>query len=884
MASPQNPNRPRLGTVLSRRNWEDRRSNSTTSSVTSDAPVAASTRASFDPENEALVSTGPLNHSPPLKDAQNSPKDKAYQIDLKAAKTAFSEGPESGSDTNDISVEIGRGGRNGQGIVEDSRIDDSIHSSDAMIGEYRVMYSPPLSTRRHSVKTSNNVHARGLRQDAQIRLASMASQKENRDPAPQPFKSLKSSDASTRIKRKTLGEVNARTSEMYDGSLLNDDRPTLAAPATKTTRFSRSKRNASDQIRVHSINTATDMAEINQSYLLPDLPNLSQLMSGTIPDGTPGRFRLAAHPALSQTPRGPVHKSIDAVPIPEDEKAIFESLNRLQGKINELEAAAREDQKTIEELRQRNFILKAERRDLKADNDRLRKENLELRMGQLQFRHSRQHEQEYRDQSPLQKRRHGNSSAQVNSEVSKIVRERQEEDLFSLTPTESVKVRAMSVAPRRNDTAGQERSAVPQSTVQQQPAPLDARHGKKVVIEETSTRTGDGDAQAMAREQPRTQDITYLSTQTVPHYLSDLRKMVEAERVDAKKRRNGHEAVSNEARRAFDIPVASAVTQETLPRKSSMKDVSKRFLQSEAYVAVLSAARAEKEKMPYPARSQALSEDITDQVSHPPSHAARRNSDPTATAASNTSRRRRRTTDFEDENMTSAFIIPDITIAQPTGTAGPATGAADATCAGVLLTDAAQHIIHSINPHDAKNCVVCSRLTAATSSNNNSNPPTDKKTIIVPKPIPVSDTPVLPTIDNPDPTLRPAQPPGVALAIVLKELNDQHEHLKARLATAQAKYQQTDPRLSRARRAKLSREMAGLQRQCEAVADMIYRLYDVLEGQRGGGLEMSVDEVEVTVNGLRDVIGRMGTGPQEQGGSNSETESEGGDDDGNDME
>lgn len=871
--SPQNPSRARLGTVLSRRNWEDRRSNSTTSSATSHGSVGESTRGSFDPENEALVSTGPLHHSLAMKDSQKSPENKAYQIDMKSAKAAFSEGSESGSD---VSVEIGRGGRHGQRKMEDSRNDDdSIHSSNAMIGEYRVMYSPPLSTHRHPSKTGNTDQARNLRQDAQIRLASMASQKENRDPALQPFKSFKSSDASTKVKRKTLGEINARASEIYDGSPPNDDRPTQAAPATKTTRFSRSKRDPSNQVRANSTNTATDMVDINQSYILPDLPNLSQLMSGTIQDRTPGRMRVLAHPAFSQTPRGPFHKPIEAVPIPDDEKAIFVSLNLLQGKVNELEAATMEFQKTIEELKTRNLVLKAEKRDLKADNDRLRKENVELRMRHTQFSPSHQHGKQHQEQISPQKRRHANASTQVNNEVSKIIKDLQEEDLFSLTPTESVKIRPMSAPPQRNDAAGKKNSTFHRSNDQQNAVALNSRHGKKVVIEETATRAGDYDGRNTARERMRTQDITYLTTQPVPHYLLDLRNMVEAERVDAKKRKNRKEsveAVGTSTVKASDTTTAaSAMAQPALPRKSSMKDVSQRVLSSESAAAVLARVRAEKESMSNPAYNRDVSEDITDQGSGPLSQTARRNSDPTATAASNTSRRRRRTTDVEDENMTSAFIIPDITIAQPTATQASAT----APTADARLSDAAQRVIHSINPHDAANCVICSRLTAPTNTN-----AAEKKTIVVPKPIPVSDTPVEPTADNPDPTLRPAQPPGIALAIVLKELNDQHEHVKARLATAQARYQQTDPRLSRARRGRLSREIDMLQRQCEGVADMIYRLYDVLEGQRAGagagaaGLEMTQAEVEVTVVGLREVMGRMGMGGGH--GEESGSESEGG--------
>ncbi len=536
-------------------------------------------------------------------------------------------------------------------------------------------------------------------------------------------------------------------------------------------------------------------------------------------------------------------------------------------------------QKTIEELKTKNLVLKAEKRDLKVDNDRLRKENVDLRMGYAQILEFRRHEQHQEQVSP-QKRRHTNVSVQVNNEVSKIVKERQEEDLFSLTPTESVKIRPMSAPPQRHESAVKSSSTPHRSDSQQYAAPGNARHSKKVVIEETTTRNGNNDRQNMARDQTRTQDVTYLSTQPAPQYLLNLRNMVEAERVDAKKRKHGkenHGTTSSASRGLYETTaVSTAMDQPTLPRKSSMKDVSRREIDFGTAAAVLAKVRAEKESTSQQAYTENISEDITDQASRPLSETARRNSDPTVTAASNTSRRRRRTTDFEDENMTSAFIIPDITIAQPTSTAAAAAAGAATTQgpdASIHLTDAAQHVIHSINPHDAANCIVCSRLTSTTTNHGNTNSAAaEKRTIVVPKPIPVSDTPVSPTVDNPDPTLRPAQPPAVALAIVLKELHDQHEHLKARLATAQAKYQQTDPRLSRAKRGRLSREIEKLQGQCDGLADMIYRLYDVLEGQRGDGvgLEMSEEEVEVTVNGLREVMGRMGK--QEDGESDEASE------------
>jgi len=69
------------------------------------------------------------------------------------------------------------------------------------------------------------------------------------------------------------------------------------------------------------------------------------------------------------------------------------------------------------------------------------------------------------------------------------------------------------------------------------------------------------------------------------------------------------------------------------------------------------------------------------------------------TAASNTSRRRRRAS--LDDNMTSAYILPDITVSQPT------------KAAKAQVSKEARHVLHSHgDPEHIENCTVCQRLTA----------------------------------------------------------------------------------------------------------------------------------------------------------------------------
>jgi hypothetical protein len=90
--------------------------------------------------------------------------------------------------------------------------------------------------------------------------------------------------------------------------------------------------------------------------MLPDLPNLTELVSGVYDDGTPvfskttpARSRFAAPTGKGRARRQPNHIPVDSVPIPEEERAIFASLHLLQEKVAQLEHERAEAEKKIEE-------------------------------------------------------------------------------------------------------------------------------------------------------------------------------------------------------------------------------------------------------------------------------------------------------------------------------------------------------------------------------------------------------------------------------------------------------------------------------------------------------------------------------------------------------
>ncbi|KNG49798.1 protein kinase [Stemphylium lycopersici] len=180
-----------------------------------------------------------------------------------------------------------------------------------------------------------------------------------------------------------------------------------------------------------------------------------------------------------------------------------------------------------------------------------------------------------------------------------------------------------------------------------------------------------------------------------------------------------------------------------------------------------------------------------------------------ASMISNTSRRRR----SAPTEMTSAFIVPDIKFS----TSKQATATINA---------------HKPLPkdHDNANCTVCRREGYTTATD----------TIRAPKLVPAS----VRTIDDIDATLRPAQSPKEALALVVKGLNDERIHLHAELAVQRAFLEQHDPSLGNRKRIALNNSIQDLLRRIDFLDKQIYRLYDVLEGQQADDLtEEQLDEL-----------------------------------------
>ena len=285
---------------------------------------------------------------------------------------------------------------------------------------------------------------------------------------------------------------------------------------------------------------------------------------------------------------------------------------------------------------------------------------------------------------------------------------------------------------------------------------------------------------------------------------------MEQERVERKQRRNrDHQSDDKDDNITHSaLPDTQATqTQQILPRKSALKDQTSRLTD----------------------RNVATEHSIL------PNADTEHNRRHSETSMLSTRSRRRA---LKAENMTSAFIVPDITIRNQGVGSQPVPE----------LTKEAQDVLNGLAKHDGRNCTVCKLSISPDEHHEHSA--TVRNAVKIPKPVPVSDRTPKSSPYEEEPTIRPAQAPGLALAIVMKGLDDELAHLKIELAQYQALYNGHDPALSKRKRKSVYQKIETLLEAIEVKADQVYALYDVLEGQKQDGHEISEEEVEITLQSV----------------------------------
>ncbi|RBQ67014.1 hypothetical protein VDGD_01046 [Verticillium dahliae] len=163
------------------------------------------------------------------------------------------------------------------------------------------------------------------------------------------------------------------------------------------------------------------------------------------------------------------------------------------------------------------------------------------------------------------------------------------------------------------------------------------------------------------------------------------------------------------------------------------------------------------------------------------------------------------------------------------------------------LSANARRVLDDLCEHKCKNCVVCSRITGHRGTVSLKEATEGKKRIHVPKPIPATEQVQQLEGYAEEPTMRPSQHPGQALAMVIKGLKDEAEHLKMEFSRLQARYNDLNSALGRTARKDLASRMREMLKRLEVKNDQIYALYDVLEGQKQADQAMPEEELEMTI-------------------------------------
>jgi hypothetical protein len=329
---------------------------------------------------------------------------------------------------------------------------------------------------------------------------------------------------------------------------------------------------------------------------------------------------------------------------------------------------------------------------------------------------------------------------------------------------------------------------------------------KRVVVEDVSSPVE-------ATEQTKASsdaDVTLLSV-IDEHEIARLRKTLEEERLMRKQRRSSIPKESNPTETVNST--RQSILKTPAPRKPSLRE--------------------SKPSIPRPASaagdittdSRATADGETS-LTVPIAERSRRHSDNSLPATTPLKKQR------PAPDMTSAFILPDITLHQADLAANDLS----------KLPQATQRALDSIAQHNGKNCTVC--------HGRSNDAECDHEQVKVPKPVPVSERMPKPSVYNEEPTMRPSQPPAVALATVLKSLEDELSHLKMQLATYQSAFNKLDASLGKRPRKALLEKIDKLLKDVDMKSDQIYALYDVLEGQKQDGHEITEQEMEMTLESI----------------------------------
>lgn len=597
-----------------------------------------------------------------------------------------------------------------------------------------------------------------------------------------------------------------------------------------------------------------------QSFILPDLPNITELVSGMRNDSTPvfsrttktrSRFTSATHDRVSNVTLTN-HAQIVSIPLPDEEKAIFASLQSLKDRVAELET----DNKLIHRACERHI---AEKMALEAQlNDA-------PRLGVCQATKPTSNEPHTEQVSPKELPRNNVIHAKgldVNAAIDRLTAERN-----SLITQLGVAFYSNEELKHNNSALHADRQRV-----------IDAREDLQTSVADLTAQLTD--LQARHDETLDTHDVDRRDW---------LRR--EAQLVERISRRNDQNRaarkvsyVDNEARinsneHQQTVPVEASRAAGASPQAESeqgimaaveqqirnvQQQVAKTSRQSDGHSHEISPAAIVEPILPsrIPHDEVSSAKSVQHNANNGHSEA---NLDPIRLAKSrapNNASYKAPTTAEDDKDITYLSFIDPAEIAnlrkrlederraskavensgmksnnQSKGMQrksslrdlGSKHGETDAKTSICNIGDIRSVRIQSPRSIDAMSAQAHGE-SVASSVLFNEHPSSTSNALFKPSdlPVPVTER----DIDETAATIRPSTSPVMALTHVLKQLEIEVSHLKHQLAALEKSYEEHDPAMQRTKRLALKSKIDELLEQIEQRSEQVYALYDVLEAHK----------------------------------------------------
>ena len=399
------------------------RSSFGSSQLSQGTPSPETTTTSFDPANEALESTRQLDITPQKQTSApklpelrasaqkynrfgrrpQSPSEADYAINTSAIGRAFPDFTQAGPSSEDgsRSIEIGRAhsrasngtiGKLGRSSARSpvpamAGANDSFDFSAPMTNSPRVTSTPPLNNPR--LRKGFNAARPEQGQNNQNRNASSLRNEQN-EVSPPLAKTQDHGSSSSRQgsdQRQTLSDKAAPVRGNRNNSQISEERPPSVDLTVRSSRFggARNQKNLSGEVLPSRFSSRqgfvqpllqtnnasaqgqnaqdlpTPVYGTQQSFAVPDMPNINELVSGVYEDGTPVFSRNSKARVQQRQASRPDPAQVDDIAVDDDEQAIYLSLKLLQDKVADLERDRADTEIFIQELEHKNRILESEK-------------------------------------------------------------------------------------------------------------------------------------------------------------------------------------------------------------------------------------------------------------------------------------------------------------------------------------------------------------------------------------------------------------------------------------------------------------------------------------------------------------------------------------------